>query len=114
MAIWQDSTGALHDDMNGAALSLPSWQKGMTELTAAQVQAIQNPPPTAAQLHAALVASAKVALDATDLVAIRCLKAGMVFPMAWQTYVAELRAIVSGTDTTSTALPTQPAYPAGT
>lgn len=32
----------------------------------------------------------------------------------WQTYVQALRAIANGTDTTSTMLPTQPAYIQGT
>ena len=44
MSIWQDSTGALHDDMDGAALALPTWPQGMTELTAAQVAALPKPP----------------------------------------------------------------------
>lgn len=51
MAIWQDKNGGLHDDMDGAALSLPSWPQGMTELTAAQVTALQAP--TLAQAQAA-------------------------------------------------------------
>lgn len=49
MSIWQDSNGGLHDDMGGAALTLPSWPQGMTKLTAAQAVALQNPPLTLAQ-----------------------------------------------------------------
>lgn len=75
---------------------------------------VNQPAPTAAQLHAALVASAKSTLDVTDMVCLRCYKAGVAFPSAWQTYTTALRNIVNGTDTTSTALPTQPAYPTGT
>ena len=41
MAIWQDANGNLYDDMNGEALSLPSWPPGMTKLTDAQVATIQ-------------------------------------------------------------------------
>jgi hypothetical protein len=58
-----------------------------------------------------LKSQAQAALDASDLTASRCFKAGVVFPSEWQTYVTALRAIVStGTGT----IPTQPAYPAGT
>lgn len=62
----------------------------------------------------ALKKSARDALDASDMVCLRCYKAGVAFPSAWQTYTTALRAIVNGTDTTSTTLPTQPSYPAGT
>jgi len=41
MAIWQAADGSLHDDMDGAALSLPSWPQGMTLLTDTQVAAIR-------------------------------------------------------------------------
>ncbi|MGB7650859.1 MAG: hypothetical protein WBL62_06675 [Gallionella sp.] len=45
---------------------------------------------------------------------MRCYMAGIAFPADWQAYRTELLAIANGTDTTSTALPTQPSYPAGT
>jgi len=61
MAIWQDSTGALHDDMAGAALSLPGWPQGMTQLTEAQAQALQNPLPTLDQARAAQIATITIA-----------------------------------------------------
>lgn len=41
MAIWQDSSGGLHDDMDGEAFALPSWPQGMTQLTDAQAATIQ-------------------------------------------------------------------------
>ncbi|MDA8095597.1 MAG: hypothetical protein M0T84_17150 [Betaproteobacteria bacterium] len=42
MSIWQNPVdGSLHDDNNGAAVSLPIWPKGMTELTAAEAQTAQ-------------------------------------------------------------------------
>lgn len=71
----------------------------------------------ATDAHAALVADAQAELDVVTGprgTAIRCVAAGVAFPAAWTTYVQALRAIASGTDTTSTALPTRPAYPAGT
>lgn len=73
-----------------------------------------EPAPITASASELLNKEAQAALDASDMVAIRCFKAGVAFPAAWQTYVTELRAIVNGTDTTSTVLPVAPAYPAGT
>ena len=55
MTIWIDSTNQLHDDMNGAALTLPIWPQGMTQATPAQITAITNPPLTLAQSQAAQV-----------------------------------------------------------
>ena len=62
MSIWQDASGALHDDMDGAALLLPAWPQGMTQLTAAQVAALPKPPAppllaTPYQIRAALTAA---------------------------------------------------------
>lgn len=67
--------------------------------------------------HADLVAQAKTALDkltGSSGTVMRCYMAGIPFPTDWQAYRAELLAIANGTDTKSTVLPTQPAYPAGT
>lgn len=111
MGIWRDLNGALHDDMGGAALTLPSWPKGMVQLSAAEAAAQA---PTAQQLHQQLLMQAQNALARTDLVALRCIKAGVVFPAAWLSYTTALRNIANGTDTTSTTIPAQPAYPAGT
>ena len=33
MPLWIDSNSQVHDDMDGAALALPTWPKGMTEYT---------------------------------------------------------------------------------
>lgn len=56
---------------------------------------------------------AQTALDRSDMTALRCFKAGVAFPSDWKAYVIALRAIVAG-EPTSIALPTQPAFPAGT
>ncbi len=73
-----------------------------------------QPVPVQPSAYQQLQAQAQRALDNTDIVAGRCFKAGVAFPAAWQTYTQALRAIVSGTDTTSTNLPAQPPYPSGT
>lgn len=80
-----------------------------TAPTAAQIQAVAS-----AKARADLQAQAMAALDKTDIVCLRCFKAGVAFPAAWQSYTQAIRAISNGTDTTSTTLPTMPAYPAGT
>lgn len=111
MALWIDSTNQLYDDMDGAALSLPSWPKGLTQATQAQVNAIRATKP------APLPQQAQAALDKVTGASgtiMRCVAAGVAIPAAWTAYVQALRAIANGTDKTSTALPTQPAYPAGT
>ena len=57
MALWIDSNNIIHDDMDGAALDLPSWPKGITPYT--------PPAPTAAQLlDAAKVSQTKIIDDA--------------------------------------------------
>ena len=53
-------------------------------------------------------------LTKSDITVLRCISAGIPVPTEWQTYRTALRAIVNGTDTASTSLPTQPPYPAGT
>lgn len=53
----------------------------------------------------------KNALDNSDTVAIRCVKAGISFPVDWKNYVSDLRAqLYSATP----SLPMQPPYPEGT
>lgn len=69
---------------------------------------------TDAEKQAALVSSARVALNKSDTVVIRCYSAGVAVPAVWQTYRSSLRAIYNRTDTTSTVLPTIPDYPEGT
>lgn len=119
MAIWQDSQGNLHDDMEGAALTLAAWPQGMTLLTDAEVAAARAPTP--AQAHAQLQASAQALLDVITGQRGQFARAGVAGILAndtrlapWQAFVQALRAIANGTDTTSTTLPTQPAYIQGT
>ncbi len=64
-----------------------------------------------AQAISDLKSKAQSALDASDMTAIRCMKAGVSFPSEWRTYVNELRDIVnSGTG----SIPNKPIYPQGT
>lgn len=59
-----------------------------------------------------LIGAALEALATTDMVFIRCGKAGIAWPVAWQSYVVALRAIVNGSSE-ATELPEQPEYPEG-
>ncbi|MFM0543994.1 hypothetical protein PQR29_04625 [Paraburkholderia strydomiana] len=69
----------------------------------------------AAIAWAAYQASAKAALDASDLTIMRCYENAVATPAAWATYRKALRAIVGATSGDPTqALPMKPAYPAGT
>lgn len=109
--LWIDSNGVLHDDMDGMALTLPSWPQGMTKATAAQITAAQAPK------AAPLPQQAQAALDKVTGASgqiMRCMAAGVAVPAAWSAYVLALRNIVNGTDKTSTALPATPPYVAGT
>ena len=62
----------------------------------------------------ALQQAAQAALDKSDRTVIRCYRASVAVPTAWQTYYDALVAIRNGTDTISTELPSRPAYPVGT
>jgi len=81
-------------------------KSGSTEITGSW--------PRAQTALSQLAIDAQAALLETDMVALRCFKAGVPFPVGWQNHTAALRNIVNGTDTTSTALPVKPTYPAGT
>ena len=61
-----------------------------------------------------LALDARIALDVSDTTIIRCAEHGVTVPDEWRAYRAALRAIASGADTTSTALPARPSFPAGT
>lgn len=70
------------------------------------------------QSSAAVAQSAQVlkiaahrALERSDMTAIRCFKAGILFPQEWQDYVTALRAIVNGG---AGPLPAQPEFLKGT
>lgn len=61
-------------------------------------------------LHAQNIDLAKSLLDKSDVVAIRCFKVGVSFPLEWQSHVETLRSIVSTGDG---IIPPQPPYPEG-
>lgn len=122
MTIWQDASGNLHDDMNGAALLLPSWPQGMTLLTDTQVAALAVP--TAAQQWVAFQGQAQAALSGTSVTLERICEGvalgtcAFTNPdvVAFMSYRKALRAILSEAQPAAipTALPIKPAYPAGT
>jgi hypothetical protein len=92
---------------HGVVLNVPSTLQPyvVPEKTPEQLASIAN---------GQLKVTAQITLEETDLVAFRCFKAGVAYPQEWQAYTLALRAIVNGTDTASTSLPSKPAYPAGT
>ena len=77
--------------------------------------ALPADPLTQAELRAPLVASAQALLDKSDISVTRILAKAIPVPADINAYRDALRAIVNGTDTTSTSLPTAPTdYPTGT
>lgn len=58
-----------------------------------------------------LIEQAKLAMNRSDMIAIRCLKSNVPFPQEWKDYTSSLRAIINGA---SGPIPTQPKYPEGT
>ena len=95
---------------NDTALSLVGDQP-MTaqEIADRQVEEAAN---IIAEVSANLKQAALTSLNTTvRMTAERCVIAGVPFPADWQAYVAALRAVVNGT---STNLPVQPLFPAGT
>ena len=124
MTIWKNPTdNSLHDDMNGEALTLESWPKGMTQLTDAEVSAIQAAAQvlTPAQLLAQFQQAAQTALSATDTtfariqeaITLGLTKAADPSVIEWIEYRKALRAEVRAT--VVGALATKPTtYPAGT
>jgi len=110
MSYFKDTNNKVHwlDDDSYTYL-LPS---GSVLIASDEAQSLLAPTPD--EIHQAFIATAQTALDKTDAVAIRCLKAGVAFPVEWQSYVSALRNIVSVSDITSTSLPVMPSFPAGT
>jgi hypothetical protein len=92
-----------------------------TDLLAKQAQGLRidwsGAVPVAVDASAAdawliLQAAARRAIEGSDLVAIRCIKAGKAYPAAWNDYDAALRQIISTSSGDATqGLPPQPAYP---
>lgn len=63
MSLWIDGNNIIHDDMDGAALDLPSWPKGMTAYT--------PPSPTTAQLVEAAQTAQLALMDSSYLSAMQ-------------------------------------------
>ncbi|MFH1158909.1 MAG: hypothetical protein V1721_08575 [Pseudomonadota bacterium] len=80
-------------------------------INAQHVQVWQTRDKTVEELSGELKGQALSALAKSDLVAIRCIKAGTLFPADWWEYVTALRAIMNGA---AEPLPAQPEYPEGT
>lgn len=59
MALWKDSNGTLHDDMDGTALALQNWPQDCVQISddeAAQILSAQNPPDPNADIKAQIAA----------------------------------------------------------
>ena len=76
--------------------------------------AVPNTPAPYVPAVVSLSSLAQAALTESDITILRCYSANVAVPSSWQTYRNALRAIVNGTDITSTTLPAAPSYPVGT
>jgi hypothetical protein len=112
MPHYKDTNNQLHFlDSAEFAYLLPADCVEITDAEAESIQAARAAAQAAAQAPVILKADAQAALDKSDVVLLRCFEHAVALPAAWQTYRTALRAIVNGSDTTSTTLPTIPAYP---
>lgn len=66
--------------------------------------AVDAPPPTADDLKI----QARIALEQSDLVGLRCFKSGIKFPKEWLDYEAGLRAVVRGERADLPEVPAKP------
>lgn len=71
------------------------------------------PPPTTEELWAAARTRRAPLLQATDIIAIRCFKAGVEWPEDWKAYTQKLRDITKQPDPASLDWPTAPPIPDG-
>jgi hypothetical protein len=110
--VTQSPGGHLFCDARGDALTVPmTLQPYSTPALSADQIAAQR----AADAWLVYQASAKIALDASDVTVLRCYENDVAVPPAWATYRKELRAILSADSGDSTQpIPARPAYPAGT
>lgn len=104
----KDSEFRLEDAGKGAYIQ--SWTYAQPQPTQAQINAVD---PIALAKSLELISVAKTVLTMTDTTLLRCLENGVTVPVEWTNYRKALRAISSGADKTSTALPVRPAYPVG-
>jgi hypothetical protein len=127
-----DSTGAIiayYDSedspvpvgVNAIEITDAQWQTCISNpgWTVANGELVAPASPTSAQQAAAAwsayQASAKSALDDSDITILRCYENAVATPAAWSTYRKALRSIVGAASGDPTqALPAKPAYAAGT
>jgi hypothetical protein len=90
------------------------WPEGIQPPTQAEIDAEIDALKTA-RAAATVQRDALAFLEASDKVALRCIKAGIAFPNAWQVYVQALRGVVRADGRLGVpALPETPPFPEGT
>jgi hypothetical protein len=120
---WYDTDNFKYSSLPAVAdlleISETQWDARLTNpsgwaVSAGALVAYTPPAPTAAQLFATLQLQAQMSLTDSDKTILRCYENAVIVPSDWAAYRADLRAIVNGSNSTATVLPTMPAYPAGT
>ena len=105
-APWMSTTTVVPPSFNPATAGC-FWRNGAWVLVPAAPTPLSPPLPQQAQ-------SALDAITGPRGQVIRCAAAGVAVNAAWVSYIQALRAIANGADKTSTALPAQPPFIAGT
>ncbi|WP_060825911.1 hypothetical protein [Sulfurospirillum cavolei] len=96
-AVWQEAINNAHNKVKA---------NGTTELYDFRAQS-----EIVAEALATFKTAIQTAIDKTDLVALRCWKAGIEFPVEWREYTVTLRTLLASTVVVE--LPTMPEYPSG-
>jgi hypothetical protein len=92
-----------------------SFDEAVTAAQIASVQAVYAAHDPSKPSWSVYQASAKAALDDSDITVMRCYENAVPLPAAWSTYRKALRAIVGAlTGDATQSLPVKPSYPAGT
>lgn len=95
--VWQNAIDNNHNKIN---------QNGITELFDFRTQEEID-----TEALATFKTAVQTAIDKTDLVALRCWKAGVEFPTEWREYTVTLRTLLASTVVVE--LPVMPDYPVG-
>lgn len=103
----------LRDDLTDEEKSELAQNYGEQPMTAEEIseREIESAAALSQQISSILIEATKDELNKSDMVAMRCFKAGVDFPQEWKNYTLSLRNIILNK---SGQIPQRPNYPEGT